>query len=87
MSTGGDGALARGENGLRDCIRRIQFSIQSKPRRDGRPTTRSLGKGSPLGAGGALREVVSIKLPYACKLLFQELLSMNIVPRLTLQAL
>lgn len=30
------------------------------------------------------KEVVSIKVPYACKLLFQELQSMNIVPRLVL---
>ena len=31
------------------------------------------------------KDVASLKIPYACKLLFQELQSMNIVPRLTLK--
>ena len=38
----------------------------------------------PGGAGGGAPTVASMKLPYACKLLFQELQAMNIVPRLTL---
>ena len=31
------------------------------------------------------KEVVAMKIPYACKLLFQELQSMNIIPRLHLE--
>ena len=31
------------------------------------------------------KNVASIKIPYACKLLFQELQAMNIVPRLKLE--
>ena len=32
-------------------------------------------------------EMTEIKLPYACKLLFQELQSMNIIPKLHLEEL
>ena len=31
------------------------------------------------------KDVSTLKIPYACKLLFQELQSMNVVPRLQLQ--
>ena len=42
-------------------------------------------RGCPVSpVDGSSENMASIKIPYACKLLFQELQSMNIVPRLKL---
>ena len=65
--------------------------------RDGRPGGRRWGKFGASQLCGLLgypgwcnyckssRDVSALKIPYACKLLFQELQSMNIVPRLELE--